>query len=101
MNALCWYGTDDVRIARVAEPKILNPRDAIIKVNPAFHKGLTMRMGQAHTMRYMAPLLDRVVRGEIDPSFVITHRLRLDEAPGAYRMFRDKRDECIKVVMKP
>ena len=67
----------------------------------AFHKGLTMRMGQTHMMRYMAPLLDRVARGEIDPSFVITHRLRLEDAPGAYRMFRDKRDECIKVVMKP
>jgi threonine dehydrogenase-like Zn-dependent dehydrogenase len=49
----------------------------------------------------MSPLLERVVRGEIDPSFVITHRLSLEDAPGAYRMFRDKRDECIKVVMKP
>jgi threonine dehydrogenase-like Zn-dependent dehydrogenase len=49
----------------------------------------------------MAPLIDRIARGEIDPSFVITHRLRLDDAPEAYRMFRDKRDACIKVVMKP
>jgi threonine dehydrogenase-like Zn-dependent dehydrogenase len=52
-------------------------------------------------MRYMAPLLARVERGEIDPSFVITHRLRLDDAPEAYKTFRDKRDECIKVVMRP
>jgi len=72
-----------------------------VPLGAAFHKGLTMRMGQTHMMRYMAPLLDRVARGEIDPSFVITHRLRLEDAPGAYRMFRDKRDECIKVVMKP
>ena len=72
-----------------------------VPLGAAFHKGLTMRMGQTHMMRYMAPLLDRVARGEIDPSFVITHRLRLADAPGAYRMFRDKRDECIKVVMKP
>ena len=67
----------------------------------AFHKGLTLKMGQTHMMRYMAPLMDRVVKGEIDPSFVITHRLRLDDAPAAYRMFRGKKDDCIKVVMKP
>jgi threonine dehydrogenase-like Zn-dependent dehydrogenase len=67
----------------------------------AFNKGLTLRMGQTHMMRYMAPLLERVTRGEIDPSFVITHRVRLDDAPNAYKMFRDKRDDCIKVVMRP
>ena len=67
----------------------------------AFHKGLTMKMGQTHMMRYMSPLLERVARDEIDPSFVITHRLRLDDAPQAYRMFRDKRDNCVKVVMRP
>ena len=72
-----------------------------VPLGAAFHKGPTMRMGQTHMMRYMSPLLDRVARGEIDLSFVITHRLRLEDAPGAYRMFRDKRDECIKVVMKP
>jgi threonine dehydrogenase-like Zn-dependent dehydrogenase len=49
----------------------------------------------------MQPLLDRIERGEIDPSFVITHRLPLDEAPKAYKMFRDKEDRCIKVVLKP
>jgi threonine dehydrogenase-like Zn-dependent dehydrogenase len=67
----------------------------------AFHKALTLKMGQTHMMRYMTPLLDLVAKGEIDPSFVITHRLRLDDAPQAYRMFRDKEDDCIKVVMKP
>jgi threonine dehydrogenase-like Zn-dependent dehydrogenase len=67
----------------------------------AFHKGLTLKMGQTHMMRYMAPLLDRIAKGEIDPSFVITHRLRLDDAPNAYKMFRAKRDDCIKVVMRP
>jgi threonine dehydrogenase-like Zn-dependent dehydrogenase len=67
----------------------------------AFQKGLTLRMGQTHMMRYMKPLLDRVERGEIDPSFVITHRLPLERAAEAYKMFRDKQDECIKVVLKP
>jgi len=47
------------------------------------------------------PLLERIDRGEIDPSFVITHRLRLDEAPHGYRLFRDRKNECIKVVLKP
>jgi threonine dehydrogenase-like Zn-dependent dehydrogenase len=67
----------------------------------AFGKGLTFKMGQTHVMKYLRPLLARIERGEIDPSFVITHRLPLDDAPAAYRLFRDKRDECIKVVLKP
>jgi threonine dehydrogenase-like Zn-dependent dehydrogenase len=72
-----------------------------IPFGAAFQKGLTFRMGQTHMMRYMQPLLERIERGEIDPSFVITHRLALDEAPKAYQLFRDKQDECIKVVLKP
>ena len=67
----------------------------------AFQKGLTMKMGQTHVMRYMKPLLDRIERGEIDPSFVITHRVPLEQAPQAYRVFRDKKDHCIKVVLNP
>jgi threonine dehydrogenase-like Zn-dependent dehydrogenase len=67
----------------------------------AFAKGLTLKMGQTHMHKYMPKLLDRIERGEIDPSFVITHRISLDEAPGMYRTFRDKQDACIKVVMKP
>jgi threonine dehydrogenase-like Zn-dependent dehydrogenase len=49
----------------------------------------------------MRPLLERIQRGEIDPTFIITHRLRLEEAPWAYRTFRDQQDGCIKVVLKP
>ena len=58
-------------------------------------------MGQTHVHRYLAMLLDRIDRGEIDPSFVITHRASLDEAPAMYKTFRDKKDGCIKVVLKP
>src|SRR5215210_372600 len=72
-----------------------------VPLGAAFNKGLTLRMGQTHVQRYMPTLLDRIDRGEIDPSFVITHRVRLDDAPKAYKMFRDKKDDCIKVVMKP
>ncbi len=70
-------------------------------IGVAFAKGLTFRMGQTHVPRYMRPLLDRIQRGEIDPSFVITHHVPLDEAPEAYRQFRDNKDEWIKVVMNP
>jgi threonine dehydrogenase-like Zn-dependent dehydrogenase len=65
------------------------------------NKGLTIRTGQTHMMKYMRPLLDRVQAGEIDPSFVITHTLPLDQAPHGYEIFKHKQDECIKVVLKP
>jgi len=58
-------------------------------------------MGQTHMHRYTSRLLEHIQQGEIDPSFVITHRLSLDEAPEAYRTFRDKEEECIKVVLDP
>jgi threonine dehydrogenase-like Zn-dependent dehydrogenase len=70
-------------------------------IGAAFAKGLSFRMGQTHVQRYLGPLLERVQRGDIDPSFLITHRLSLDDAPKAYRTFRDKDDGCIKVVMRP
>ena len=72
-----------------------------LPLGAAFGKGLTFKMGQTHVMKYLKPLLARIENGDIDPSFVITHRLSIDEAPEAYRMFRDQRDECIKVVLKP
>jgi len=58
-------------------------------------------MGQTHMHKYMPGLLDRIERGEIDPSFIITHRVALNDAPNMYQVFRDKKDDCIKVVMKP
>ena len=64
-------------------------------------KGLTVRSGQTHVHRYLKPLLERVQKGEIDPSFIITHRLRLSDGPQAYETFKNKRDHCLKVVMKP
>ena len=67
----------------------------------AFGKGLTIKMGQTHVHNYTRPLLDRIQRGEIDPSFLITHRVTLDDAPEMYQTFRDKQDDCIKVVMRP
>lgn len=65
------------------------------------NKGLTMKTGQTHMQRYMRPLLGKIERGELDPSFVVTHRVKLDDAPEAYKTFRDKKDGCIKVVIQP
>jgi len=65
------------------------------------NKGLTMKTGQTHMHRYMRPLLERIEAGQIDPSFVITHRIPLEQAPEAYKTFRDKKDGCIKVVLEP
>jgi threonine dehydrogenase-like Zn-dependent dehydrogenase len=67
----------------------------------AFGKGLTFKMGQTHAQKYLGPLLERIEKGEIDPSFVITHRLPLREAPAAYKTFCDKEDGCIKVFLTP
>jgi threonine dehydrogenase-like Zn-dependent dehydrogenase len=65
------------------------------------NRSLTMRTGQCHVHRYMQPLLRRIEDGEIDPTFVITHRMRLDEAPEGYAMFAKKQDDCVKVVLIP
>ena len=72
-----------------------------LPIGAFMNKGLTMKTGQTHVHRYFKPLMDRIEKGEIDPSFVITHRLPLKEAPSAYKTFRDKKDGCIKVVLKP
>ncbi|NJN19464.1 MAG: glutathione-dependent formaldehyde dehydrogenase [Oscillochloris sp.] len=70
-------------------------------IGVAFGKGLSFHMGQTHMHRYLKPLHELISKGEIDPSFVITHRLKLADAPAAYRTFRDKQDGCIKVVLTP
>jgi threonine dehydrogenase-like Zn-dependent dehydrogenase len=67
----------------------------------AFQKGLTLKMGQTHVHRYVKPLMQRIERGEIDPSFVISHRLPLEDAPEAYDIFLQKDEGCTKVVLKP
>jgi threonine dehydrogenase-like Zn-dependent dehydrogenase len=72
-----------------------------IPVGALMNKALTVRTGQTHVQAYMRPLLERVQRGEIDPSFVVTHRLPLADAARGYEMFRNKEDGCVKVVLKP
>ncbi|HVX14949.1 MAG TPA: zinc-dependent alcohol dehydrogenase [Pirellulales bacterium] len=65
------------------------------------NKGLTIKTGQTHMQRYMRPLLEKIEKGAIDPSSIITHRVKLADAPAAYKTFRDKEDGCIKVVLEP
>jgi threonine dehydrogenase-like Zn-dependent dehydrogenase len=72
-----------------------------IPMGAAMNKGLTWRMGQMHGQRYMPMLLGRILEGEIDPSFVFTHHLSLEDTPHGYEIFKHKKDNCIKVVLKP
>jgi threonine dehydrogenase-like Zn-dependent dehydrogenase len=65
------------------------------------NRALTIKTGQTHVQRYMRPLLDRIQGGQIDPSFVITHRMRLDDAPDGYEIFNHKQQECMKIVLTP
>lgn len=72
-----------------------------LNLGAAFGKGLTFKMGQTHVQKYLPQLMEHVQEGDIDPSFPITHRLKLNEAPEAYETFKHKQDGCIKVVLEP
>ena len=124
-----WHGHGAVaamdrvkQAARLETDRGLALRDAILACRPAgivsvigvygglmdkfptgafMNKGLTMRSGQCHVQRYLRPLYEHVKNGDIDPSFVITHRLPLGDAPDGYETFKHKQDECVKVVLKP
>jgi threonine dehydrogenase-like Zn-dependent dehydrogenase len=72
-----------------------------IPMGSAINRGLTFRMAQTPVQHYLPILLERIDKGEIDPSFVITHRASLDDGPNLYKTFRDKKDGCIKVVLRP
>jgi threonine dehydrogenase-like Zn-dependent dehydrogenase len=64
-------------------------------------KGLTLKTGHTYVQRYLEPLMNLIVEGTIAPSFLITHRIGLEEGPNAYKTFRDKEDGCVKVVIRP
>jgi threonine dehydrogenase-like Zn-dependent dehydrogenase len=72
-----------------------------VPMGALMNKGLSIKTGQCHVQRYMKPLYDHIVKGDIDPSFVITHQLELGQAPDGYETFKHKQDECVKVVLKP
>jgi threonine dehydrogenase-like Zn-dependent dehydrogenase len=70
-------------------------------IGSLMNRSLTLKSGQAHVHRYLKPLLKRIENGEIDPSFVVSHHLALEDAPKGYEMFKHKHDNCTKVVLKP
>ena len=69
-------------------------------MGPLMNRSLRIRTGQCHVQRYMRPLLEHIVAGRIDPTFVITHRMALEDAPKGYDMFVNKRDNCEKIILK-
>ncbi len=70
-------------------------------IGAVMNRGLTIKTGQCHVHRYLRPLLEHIEKGDIDPSFIVTHRMSLDDAPTGYETFKHKQDECVKVVMTP
>jgi threonine dehydrogenase-like Zn-dependent dehydrogenase len=70
-------------------------------IGTVVNRSLTIKAGQCHCHKYMRPLLERIEKGEIDPSFIVTHRMSLQDAPEGYQTFKHKEDECVKVVLKP
>jgi threonine dehydrogenase-like Zn-dependent dehydrogenase len=85
----------------ISIPGVYSGLDDKIPMGQLMNKGLTIRTGQTHVNRWTDDLLRRIEEGQIDPSFVITHTVSLEDGPEMYRVFRDKQDNCIKVVLKP
>jgi len=85
----------------VSVPGVYGGFDDKIPLGSFMNKGLTLKTGQTHVQRYMKPLLERIEKDEIDPSFVITHRMPLEDAPRGYDIFLNKEEECVKVVLTP
>jgi threonine dehydrogenase-like Zn-dependent dehydrogenase len=85
----------------ISIPGVYSGFSDMIPMGAFMNKGLTMRTGQTHVNRWTADLVRRIEEGQIDPSFVITHRVSLEQGPEMYQVFRDKQDSCVKVVLKP
>jgi threonine dehydrogenase-like Zn-dependent dehydrogenase len=85
----------------VSIPGVYGGFDDKIPMGQLMNKALTIRTGQTHVNRWTDDLLHRIEQGQIDPSFVVTHTVSLEEGPEMYKVFRDKQDSCIKVVLKP
>jgi threonine dehydrogenase-like Zn-dependent dehydrogenase len=85
----------------ISVPGVCGGFDDKIPMGALMNKALTLKTGQTHVQRYMQPLLERIERGEIDPSFVITHRMSLEDAAKGYDIFLNKQEDCVKVVLKP
>jgi threonine dehydrogenase-like Zn-dependent dehydrogenase len=85
----------------ISVPGVYSGMSDMLPMGAFMNKGLTMRTGQTHVNRWTDDLLRRIEEGQIDPSFVITHTVPLEQGPEMYQVFRDKRDSCVKVVLRP
>jgi threonine dehydrogenase-like Zn-dependent dehydrogenase len=112
MKAAVGLGTDRPQVLReailccrkggtISVPGVYIGKLDDLPMGAFVNKSLSMRTGQTHVHRYLKPLMEKIEAGEIDPSFLITHRVPLAEAPKMYKTFRDKKDGCVKVVLKP
>jgi threonine dehydrogenase-like Zn-dependent dehydrogenase len=101
MKANGWMGKGDVQVLDVPEPKIINRRDAIVTDGELARRGWSGHARAQGRTRDFAPLLERIEQGHIDPTFIITHRLPLEQAARGFEIFGNKEHECIKVVLKP
>ena len=111
-KAALWMATDRPHVLReaiqaclkggiVSIPGVYGGLLDKLNFGAAFNKGLTFKMGQMHVHRYVKPLMEKIEREELDARFIITHRLPLSEAPHGYDIFCRKKDDCVKVVLKP
>jgi len=111
-KAALWMTTDRITAVRqaimacrkgghVSLPGVYGGLPDKFPLGAAFSKGLTLKMGQTHVHRYLKPLLEHIQKGEIDPTVIITHRLKLDDAAHGYSTFHSDQDGCMKVVLKP
>jgi threonine dehydrogenase-like Zn-dependent dehydrogenase len=92
VQACCKGGT-------VSVPGVYGGIADTIPLGAAFSKGITFKMGQTHVHRYLQPLMNHIIQGDIDPSVIITHRMSLDDAAEGYKIFNEKTEDCMKVVL--
>jgi threonine dehydrogenase-like Zn-dependent dehydrogenase len=99
-----FYGRPFKRCVRAARCRFQESYGGLLDKVPfgaAFGKGITMKMGQTNMHTYMKPLLERIERGQIDPGYIISHRISLNDAPEMYKVWRDKKDKVTKIVIDP
>lgn len=85
----------------VSVPGVYGGFDDKIPLGSMMNRSITIKTGQTHVHRYLQPLLERIQNNDVDPRFVVSHRVAIEDVPDAYRMFRDKKDGCVKVVIHP
>jgi threonine dehydrogenase-like Zn-dependent dehydrogenase len=89
------------KVGRLSVPGVYGGMLDKVPFGAAFGKGITIKMGQTNMHNYMKPLLERIEKGQIDPSYIISHRITLEQAPDMYKIWRDKTENVTKIVIDP